>query len=116
MKKTLLVLSLLVPLFFAGRAAAISDSQYAAIRDLGLLNGVALHCKYLDQMRRMKRALVETLPKRRALGDAFEIATNESFLKFIDEKAACPEKDSFTARVDVQIQVLQEAFSGAPGS
>ncbi|MEA3292295.1 MAG: hypothetical protein U9Q71_08380 [Pseudomonadota bacterium] len=90
---------------------ALSDVQYRAIQDLGALNGVALHCKYLDQTRKMKKALILALPKRRVLGQAFELATNDAFLEFIENEDECPGSADFTARVDRQIITLQEAFS-----
>ena len=53
-----------------GIAESVSDEQYENIRTLGMLNGVALNCRYLVETQRMKRTLVDTLPKRRELGMA----------------------------------------------
>lgn len=111
MKKRFMILVVPALLLSAGGASAISDAQYRAIQDLGALNGVALHCKYLDQTRKMKRALILALPKRRVLGQAFEFATNDAFLEFIENEDECPESADFTARVDRQIETLQAAFS-----
>lgn len=58
----------------------------------------------------MKAALVETLPKRRELGLAFDDVTNESFVKFIDEGRSCPESEEFTHQVDSAIEALKKAF------
>ncbi|HEB96855.1 MAG TPA: hypothetical protein ENI96_10555 [Sedimenticola thiotaurini] len=99
-----------VCLLRAGAASAITDDQYRAIGGLGELNGIALHCRYLDQTRRMKRALVEVLPRRRALGQGFDDATNESFLRFIAEKSDCPDKAAFDQRVGEALRVLERAF------
>ena len=89
---------------------AVSEAQFETIRSLGVLNGVALHCQYLDETRRMKAALVETLPKRRELGLAFDEMTNESFIKFIEEGLTCPDSAKFTDQVDSAIEALKKAF------
>jgi len=95
----------------AGRSTAYTDNQYQAIVELGALNGIALQCKYLDQTRKIKKSLIGALPKRRALGQAFEIATNNAFLKFIEKSEACPRSTDFSKRVDRQITVLNNAFA-----
>jgi len=74
------------------------------------LNGVALHCHYLDETRRMKEALVSTLPKRRELGLAFDEVTNESFIGFIDQELSCPKRADFSGQVDSAIEALKKAF------
>lgn len=94
----------------ASQAGAVTEGQFESIRKMGQLNGVALHCKYLGETRRMKQALVSALPKRRQLGKAFDDITNESFLAFIQNKSACPEKEQFTAEVDAAIASLMTAF------
>ena len=91
-------------------AAAVTEAQFDTIRNLGRLNGVALHCKYLEETRRMKETLVETLPKRRELGLAFDEVTNESFIRFIDEGLGCPSSMDFNSQVDSAIEALKAAF------
>ena len=59
------------------------DPRHQAVKDLGTLNGVALQCRYLDEVRRMKQAVVANAPKQRSFGLAFDEATNQSFLAFI---------------------------------
>ena len=100
------VLVLLLPL----RAAAISDQQFRSIQALGELNGVALQCGFIKQTRRMKKALVETLPKRRALGQSFEDVTNQSYLRFIENGNSCPDAVEFSGRVGAAIDNLKQAF------
>ncbi|MCG7927631.1 MAG: hypothetical protein JAY67_19095, partial [Candidatus Thiodiazotropha taylori] len=56
------ILMLLCFLLGVVRVEAASDDQLAAIRSLGSLNGVALHCGRLDQTQRIKQVLVRTLP------------------------------------------------------
>jgi hypothetical protein len=97
-------------LVWSVQARGVTDEQYQAIQALGMLNGLALPCHYLDQPRRMKKALVTLLPKRRALGDGFDQSTNEAFLKFIEEKRPCPTSDEFEAQVGKAIGNLQQVF------
>jgi len=94
----------------AAPAAAVTEAQFDTIGTLGELNGVALHCKYLGETRRMKQALIETLPKRRELGLAFDEVTNRSFVEFIDAGLACPSSVDFSRKVDSAIEALKEAF------
>jgi len=110
------VAGLLFGSLLAGPAAAISDQQYQTIRALGELNGVALHCRYLEQTHRMKKALVRVLPKRRALGQGFDDVTNESFLRFIEEKGTCPDPASFSGQVGDAIHELEQAFGKSAAS
>lgn len=100
----------MVGCLWLGSAAAVTDAQYQAIRGLGELNGIALHCRYLDQTRRMKKALITVLPKRRALGQGFDDVTNESFLRFIEEQGVCPDKTRFSGQVGDAIRALEKAF------
>jgi hypothetical protein len=98
-------------LFSASQAVAATDDQFNSIQHVGKLNGVALHCKYHQQARRMKLALIAVLPKRRQLGQAFDDATNESFLEFIRNKSECPEPQQFIQEVDAAVTGLNQSFS-----
>ncbi|MCP3868193.1 MAG: hypothetical protein GY703_08895 [Gammaproteobacteria bacterium] len=91
----------------------MSDEQYKSIQALGRLNGIALQCNYLADTRRMKAALIKTLPRRRELGMAFDQATNESFLQFMEEGRSCPESGSFSGTVDRGIGSLEHSFPGS---
>jgi hypothetical protein len=104
--------SLLVVLSFIGMAQAqgMDDPQFAIIKKLGGLNGVALNCQYLNETQRMKKALVLALPKRRQFGEAFDIETNNAFLKFIEVKSSCPAEATFSQQVDAAILELDSAF------
>ena len=97
-----------VPL--ASAVATDADPRYAAIDALGDLNGVALQCKYLDEMRRMKAAVVANAPKERSYGLAFDQATNRAFLRFIEQRDSCPHPEDFTRRVDQRIDAMRAAF------
>ena len=91
-------------------AGAVSDGQYQAIKALGELNGVALQCGYISETRRMKGAMIVVLPKRRALGEAFDIVTNEAYLRFIERGAVCPDAKRFELEVDGAIEALHSVF------
>ena len=103
--------SLLLLGLWSGTATAISDLQYQAISQLGQLNGVALQCGYIGQTRAIKAALVSALPKRRALGQAFDDQTNRAFLAFIEEQRGCPAPAEFAERVTRGIRTLEQAFT-----
>lgn len=91
--------------------AADEDPRYAAIEGLGALNGVALQCKYIDQVRRMKAAVVATAPKERSFGLAFDKATNDAFLAFARDQGVCPTHDQLRRQVGHQIDRMAEAFA-----
>lgn len=94
----------------ASQAPAITDAQYHAVERMGKLNGIALQCGYYDQTRRLKKALISALPKRRQLGQAFETVTNESYMAFLEAGSACQEQAEFSGEVDSAIQLLNQAF------
>lgn len=100
----------IIALVWTLQAQAITDEQYNSIKGLGELNGVALHCKFITETRRLKLALVTALPKRRQLGEAFESITSDSFLAFIQADSTCPEETVFTLQVDEAIDRLDAAF------
>jgi hypothetical protein len=93
--------------------AQSDDPRYRAIGELGTLNGIALQCRYIDQVRRLKSAVVAYAPKERSFGLAFDEATNDAFLRFMREKDVCPAKESFTRLVGHRIDDLKSAFSEA---
>jgi hypothetical protein len=89
---------------------AVADPRYATVEALGALNGVALHCRYLDQVSRMKAAVVDNAPKERSFGLAFDESTHEAFLAFIQRGATCPGKAGFSGQVETAIIELRRAF------
>jgi len=90
---------------------ADAKTQHAAIARLGVLNGVALQCRYFDQTQRIKRVLVANLPKRRELGLLFEDTTNRSFIAFMQQDASCPGTAAFVERVDSAVSDLEAAYA-----
>ncbi len=101
----------MVLIFSAYQAVAATDEQLNSIKRMGELNGVALHCEFLGETRRMKQALVTAMPKRRQLGQSFDDVTNTSFLSFIQTKSECPGEQQFTQEVTAAIAGLNQAFS-----
>lgn len=102
------VIALLLAL--AATAGGAADARYTAVQALGELNGVALQCRYIDQVRRMKAAVVAYAPKERSFGLAFDEATNDAFLAFARRGDACPAADGFTRQVGHRIDALRDAF------
>jgi hypothetical protein len=105
-----LIFTLLTLLSIPDYSAAEEDPRYASIRSLGELNGIALYCKYLDQVRRMKAAIIETAPKERTFGLAFDIASNDSYLAIISKRSSCPGPAGFAEQVDERINMMKASF------
>lgn len=110
-RRSLAVAALLVLAAPVVRAEAPVEQRYQAVRSLGELNGVALVCRYVDEVRRMKRALVDTLPRERAYGLAFEESTDESFQAFVEKRQPCPGAAAFGAQVDQALATLKTLFA-----
>jgi hypothetical protein len=91
-------------------ATADSDPRRQTVARMGELNGVALACRYFDQTRRMKRILIDHLPKERSLGQLFDDRTNQSFLAFVDSGRGCPSPAQFAGEVDQAEQALIQAY------
>ena len=86
------------------------DERRATVRRMGELNGVALACRYFDQTRRIKRILIDHLPKERALGQLFDEVTNETFLQFVQADRQCPSPATLSGKVDQAEKRLIEAY------
>jgi len=109
LKHTQIVSALL--LLWGSQVHAFTDEQNQSIEQMGELNGIALSCRYFDQVKHIKKALVEALPKRRELGRTFEAVTDKTYREFIATKASCPTAEAFAADVDAAIQMLNQSFS-----
>ncbi len=105
------ITSLLTLLLLSTSATAISDAQFDSVRAVGKLNGAALNCGYIDETRRMKRALVSTVPKLRVIGQAFDESTNDAFLEMIASKTPCPSERNLSEQVDGALEQLQQQFT-----
>ncbi len=110
MKSLLVFFSIMLLQAPAIAQQAATDSQLKAIEEMGRLNGVALQCRLMPQMQRIKRELVLKLPKQRALGDWFERKTNASFLAFMKNASSCPSAGDFDQQLDKAISQLESEF------
>ena len=110
MKTIFNTVTFLSVIFWAASTQAVTDSQQQAISDIGRLNGIALQCRYIDQVRKIKMALVESLPKQRMLGEWFEQSTSTSFMLFMEKDMVCPVAQSFHQEVDEAIKKIKSEF------
>lgn len=94
-------------------AHAFTPVQHETIIRLGELNGVALQCGYTADTRRMKKALIDAVPKVAQLGDLFEDATQKGFLNMVQKNLPCPNLAPFRTEVDGAITALHRAFAEA---
>jgi len=101
---------LLVTIIVTHQANALTDVQLEPIRKLGEINGVALKCQYLKQVKEIKLSLAKSLPKQRGLGELFEEETNRSFLKFIQSGQRCPGEATIEDMIHKEIGVMKERF------
>lgn len=98
-------------LLYGVTAAAFTPVQHETVIRLGDLNGIALQCGYNADMRRLKKALVETVPKVSQLGELFEDATQKSFLRMVEKNLPCPNLAPFRNEVEGAVTALQQAFA-----
>ncbi len=108
-KSTQIILALL--LMWGFQALATTDEQTQSLEQMGKLNGIALGCRYFDQVKIIKKALVQALPKRRELGRVFESVTDQTYREFVASKAACPAPEAFAAELEAAIESLNQNFS-----
>lgn len=111
LQRSLSAALLLALIGMGGQAAASQQAQFDAIKRLGDLNGVALHCRALLETRRMKMALIRNLPQRRQLGELFDRQSHESFMAFIENKGRCPSMAELGAQVDTAIKQLERVYA-----
>jgi hypothetical protein len=108
---SLLPFTLLLLASTSGWGQSRQDAQWAAIRQLGDLNGVALHCAARAETRRMKQALIRWLPRRRQLGELFDLQSNQAYLDFIKQQSRCPAGADLHAQVSAAIGALATAYA-----
>ena len=106
-----IVFSLTLTLGLISMAHAEPDPRHQSVEALGNLNGVALSCRYFDQVKHIKQALIQVLPKRRELGKLFDDQTNTAFRTFVNSGEACPSPAEFSDRVGKAEQELQRVFA-----
>jgi len=108
--KSQLLMVVTVALTVSGAAQADTKMTDIALSAVGNLNGIALHCKYIDVSVNIRKAAAETLPKLRQYGAAFEEATNTAFLDASRTAKPCPEKATFNKDVASAIGLMKSAF------
>lgn len=108
MKRATLIVLLLCSGF---TGASDKPDAYASVKALGELNGIALNCRYIGEVRRMKTAVIENAPKERSYGIAFDESTNASFLAFVSSGKLCPGEAGFSERIDQAIERLKADLS-----
>lgn len=111
MKIFIPLLALLAAMPAASLADTLDKAGLAAVEELGRLNGIALNCRYFDQVKRIKQMLIDNLPKRRELGQVFEEKTDASFKEFIQSGAACPSPAAFAGDVGKAGDELARVFA-----
>ncbi|WP_457665454.1 hypothetical protein [Thiolapillus sp.] len=110
--KTLFFLLFTFGLFVSSAVASPPEkARIQVVKDMGDLNGVALNCRFFDQAQRIKRIMIDNLPKQRELGQVFEDETNASFLRFTKAAKPCPSPAAFAGHVGEAEEALKQAFS-----
>ena len=69
-----------------------------AVKEVGIVNGIALACGHKDTIARAKALMIMRVPKTREYGEIFESASNESFLAQSVKKGGCPGRATCSAR------------------
>lgn len=100
------LISLVFVFGVAAPALAQDAAGPAAVEKLGRLNGQALACRQMDVSAKAKAALVAHAPKTRQTGEAFEAATNRTFLA----PGVCEKRQRLVTEVDAAIIELRLAF------
>lgn len=103
--KSFLLLTLILSLNIA-RPVIAEEAGSAAIDKLGRLNGQALACRQVEVSTKARNALIAHAPKTQQTGDAFDAATNRSFLA----PAPCGDRQRLATEVDAAIIELRLAF------
>lgn len=84
--------------------------ELAPVAALGRLNGVALACKQPALTARLREIVVNHAPKTRAVGEAYEQASNRAFLEQ-GAGRACPDGKALAGEIDAAEAGLKAAFA-----
>ena len=101
---------LLVTLLTARTGNAISQEE-EALRKLGAVNGLALYCKSLKQVRIIKKAIIRGVPKIRDYGEDFEEETNAAYLDAVSRQLPCPDATQLESDVTNAVAHMTEVFA-----
>ena len=110
MKPRVLLAVTFIALMGANTVRAETQLTDIALNAVGGLNGLALHCKYIDVSAEIRKEAAAVLPKIRQYGEAFETATNDAFLDANRTGKACPDKEGFKGEVASAISLMKGAF------
>lgn len=85
--------------------------QLAPVAALGRLNGVALACQQPALTARLRDIVVNHAPKTRAVGEAYEQASNRAFLEQGAAGRACPDGKALAGEIEAGEAGLKAAFA-----
>jgi hypothetical protein len=103
---------LILTLAGLGTNCLAADAGTAAVEALGQINGIALACRQPAIVSRARNAVQTTAPKTRAIGEAFEQATNSAYLEQ-GKGRSCPDAATLAGRLKEAEDRLQDAFKAA---
>lgn len=89
------------------------DAGFAAVRDLGSVNGQALACSQMAVSSEAKALMIKHAPKSRRYGEVFETSTSEAFLAQGKPQDSCPAAADFATRLDALGKRLQSTLPAA---
>jgi len=87
--------------------AADADQGLARVTELAQVNGQALACQDMDTVAKAKKLMLAHAPKTPRYGNAFEEATNASYLAQVRGTAPCPAAAAFASKLDALAKALQ---------
>jgi len=87
--------------------AADAEQGLARVTELAQVNGQALACQDMDAVAKAKKLMLAHAPKTPRYGNAFEEATNASYLAQVRGTAPCPDAAAFASKLDALAKALQ---------
>ncbi len=110
MRIKLTIIALLSGLFWQSTSLAINNEQLSTIAEMGRLNGIALNCQYVQEIRQIKQILIANLPTKKALGVWFQQKTNDAYIAFMNSHKTCPGLIHFDKQLEQAKRKLQAAY------
>ena len=94
--------------------AADADPGLARVTELAQVNGQALACQDMEAVAKAKKLMLVHAPKTPRYGNAFEEATNASYLAQVRGTAQCPDAAAFAGKLDTLAKQLQAELPAVP--
>ena len=94
--------------------AADADQGLARVTELAQVNGQALACQDMEAVAKAKKLMLAHAPKTPRFGNAFEEATNASYLAQVRSTVPCPEAAAFAGKLDALAKQLQVELPAIP--